>query len=228
MSNFDQIFGVPDSQAVQAAKKSLNFYDGRINNYDGDINMFGGSGANGYQNPNLTFQINLVNNGGGSGVDTCYLSPGLSANTDDGVIADGNFADAAGNAARFTGSVPSGQPTIASFLKYIQYNPSQLVLLDIKSDSSDQSQQTMFSQIEDAFKTNGQNKLLLSSYIDQNTFNDKIVKIRDPRALINMQFNNQNKISLPVPEGSTLTIILGFGKIQNLAGGLDRAVHQEL
>jgi len=213
----------PNSQKLQDAESLLN-YTGDAHNYTGNA-LRGFDGR--FYDAKRTLILKVVHNSVAAADGTLVLCPGLGSSSADGVIASGNFDDEEGNASQFTGSV-LGSGSISSFLTYIENNPMQLLSMKIKSTDADQTEVEMTSQIQDPFSTNAVKKLNFSKYVDSDDFNDKIVYIKNPADLVDFQFNRQNKISIPIVDGSTATITLNFGLIYNTAGALDQVTRGSL
>lgn len=160
------------------------------------------------------FAITIAN-GSGAQQKVYFVTPNPSFVPTDAtrIIRDGAIPTGAAIATL----IGSGSPdTIASWLAFMQNNPSRSVGFQVSSTSAAQLGVIM-NIVPRSPYSNLQNELIpLGAFRNEYAFNDKILTMRKQ-----IQFDNQTEISVDIPAGATTTFTFYMGAILNTAKALN-------
>ncbi len=194
--NFSSMDGDEDPDNYDNEEEFYSGYDDDFLDFGGKAQSFADSMESGRK-----FIITITNSTGNSSTRTMYLTPGLSwapgqiaavtsvttatgsplvyttTNTNvyaSGPMRDGAFLDKDGNA----GLSGSGSPkTLALFLAYIYYHPTQISGMKIQATEASQIDQQFIIRPQDPFKTAEESYITPGAYQNQDTYRDKIIMV---------------------------------------------------
>ena len=175
--------------------------------FDGEIKNFAQEGALQKQ-----FKVQVVNAATAS--RTAVIWPGYfkgDSTNAPGQLSDGAFNDTGGNAG-LTGSSGISGKTIAEFFAFLEHNPTTVVQLKIASTVATQIDNDITVQMLNPFREERSQFLRASDYVNQQVYQDKTIVFP-----VELQLDNQVKLTYPFVASSTTSLIFYCGASLNLA-----------
>lgn len=209
---------------AEALDNLSNFdgYEGALGGYSGykdDFLSFDGV-AQSFANEvaaNRIFTVTVTNSA--STASAFYIIPGFKNYNADGTVADGvmkegNFK-AIGASAAETSS--TGSPaTIDQFRRFVERNPTRVVGMKMTASSASViSDMLIVKEEQSPFRELGTSTIYSTLYQNENTYNDKVVTIKE-----GFDLNDQIAIKVNMPASSSVTFNFICGAILNPAEAL--------
>lgn len=214
LSNFDGDDDISAGQFLSpmAGDDLVDMYGEQLVGYKGIKNPFKGSLAKkAAKDGGRVFKLTVTN--GVASDNSFYLNPSylISATTNGHPLSGKGIT---GEALTFTGSPgTSSTAALQNLYNYLLYNPQIAISLRITSTVASQMDEAISVTYLDPFKASPvANSLFISSYVDENTYQDKRATIDEA-----LPFDNQTQIIVPIKASSTMTITIFFGPAINLA-----------